>query len=75
MGRLGPQPGARVAFQIAQVREPRGGVVRYPIFQSMRDQHRRTAVSDFRPPQAIAAVRYLNSAAVERSRTPALFLS
>jgi 5-methyltetrahydropteroyltriglutamate--homocysteine methyltransferase len=47
-------------------RRPRGDAARYPIFQAMFEQQMagRTAVSNFRPPQAIDEVRYLDVAAV-----------
>jgi 5-methyltetrahydropteroyltriglutamate--homocysteine methyltransferase len=47
-------------------RQPRGDVVRYPIFQEMlaRQQASRPAVSNFAAPMAIGEVRYLDPAAV-----------
>jgi len=46
-------------------RQPRGDVVRYPIFQEMlaRQQAARAAVSNFSAPMAVGAVRYLDPAA------------
>ena len=49
-------------FGGAWQRRPRGDVVRYPIFQRMLEEQMagRSAVSNFQPPQAIDAVRYLD---------------
>ena len=53
-------------FGDAWQRQPRGDVVRYPIFHAMLEQQMagRTAVSNFQPPQAIGEVRYLDPASV-----------
>ena len=53
-------------FGDAWQRQPRGDVVRYPIFHAMLEQQTagRTAVSNFQPPQAIGEVRYLDPASV-----------
>jgi hypothetical protein len=53
-------------FGGAWQRRPRGDVVRYPVFQRMLEEQTasRTAISDFRPPKAIGAVRYLDPALV-----------
>ena len=47
-------------------RRPRGDVVRYPVFQRMLEEQmaNRTAVSNFQPPKAVGAVRYLDPAYV-----------
>jgi 5-methyltetrahydropteroyltriglutamate--homocysteine methyltransferase len=47
-------------------RRPRGDVVRYPVFQRMLEEQiaGRTAVSNFQPPKAVGAVRYLDPANV-----------
>jgi 5-methyltetrahydropteroyltriglutamate--homocysteine methyltransferase len=48
-------------------RRARGDVARYPIFQQMLQEQQalRTTVSNFLPPKAIGAVRYLDPAAVD----------
>jgi 5-methyltetrahydropteroyltriglutamate--homocysteine methyltransferase len=48
-------------------RRQRGDVARYPVFQKLlqEQQAARTAVSNFLPPKAIGAVRYVDPAAVE----------
>ena len=53
-------------FGDAWQRQPRGDVVRYPIFHAMLEQQMagRTAVSNFQPPKAIGEVRYLDPASV-----------
>ena len=50
------------AWQRRQLRD----VVRYPVFMQMMQEQQaaRTAVSNFQPPRAIGAVRYLDPAAV-----------
>jgi 5-methyltetrahydropteroyltriglutamate--homocysteine methyltransferase len=47
-------------------RRPRADVARYPVFQRLvqEQQAGRTAVSNFQPPKAIGAVRYLDPAAI-----------
>lgn len=47
-------------------RHPRGDVVRYPKFMAMLEaqQKGRAAVSNFRPPMAVGAVRYLDAGAI-----------
>jgi 5-methyltetrahydropteroyltriglutamate--homocysteine methyltransferase len=47
-------------------RRQRADVLRYPVFQRMiqEQQAGRTAVSNFQPPKAIGAVRYLDPAAI-----------
>jgi 5-methyltetrahydropteroyltriglutamate--homocysteine methyltransferase len=54
-------------FGGAWQRPLRGDVVRYPILQRLLEEQTagRTAVSNFQPPRAIGAVRYLDPAAVE----------
>jgi 5-methyltetrahydropteroyltriglutamate--homocysteine methyltransferase len=51
-------------FGGAWQRRPRGDVARYPVFQRMLEEQTasRTAISNFRPPKAIGAVRYLDPA-------------
>jgi 5-methyltetrahydropteroyltriglutamate--homocysteine methyltransferase len=53
-------------FGGAWQRRPRGDVLRYPVFQRMMQEQQaaRAAVSNFEPPKAIGAVRYLDPAAV-----------
>jgi 5-methyltetrahydropteroyltriglutamate--homocysteine methyltransferase len=53
-------------FGGAWQRRQRGDVVRYPVFMRMMEEQQaaRTAVSNFQPPKAIGAVRYLDPAAV-----------
>jgi 5-methyltetrahydropteroyltriglutamate--homocysteine methyltransferase len=48
-------------------RRQRGDVARYPVFQKLlqEQQASRTAVSNFLPPKATSAVRYLDPAAVD----------
>ncbi|MGH6918959.1 MAG: hypothetical protein ACREJ0_14800, partial [Geminicoccaceae bacterium] len=48
-------------------RRQRGDVARYPVFEKMLQEQLagRTAVSNFLPPKAIGAVRYLDPAAVD----------
>jgi 5-methyltetrahydropteroyltriglutamate--homocysteine methyltransferase len=48
-------------------RRQRGDALRYPVFLRMLEEQQasRQAVSNFRPPKAIGAVRYLDPAAVE----------
>ena len=53
-------------FGGAWQRRQRGDVVRYPVFMRMMEEQQaaRAAVSNFQPPKAIGAVRYLDPAAV-----------
>ena len=53
-------------FGGAWQRRPRGDVVRYPVFKRMLEEQMagRTAVSNFQPPKAVGAVRYLDPAYV-----------
>jgi 5-methyltetrahydropteroyltriglutamate--homocysteine methyltransferase len=48
-------------------RRQRADVTRYPVFQRMIQEQlaNRTAVSNFQPPKAVAAVRYLDPAAID----------
>jgi 5-methyltetrahydropteroyltriglutamate--homocysteine methyltransferase len=54
-------------FGGAWQRRQRGDVARYPVFMQMMQEQQaaRTAVSNFQPPKAIGAVRYLDPAAVD----------
>jgi 5-methyltetrahydropteroyltriglutamate--homocysteine methyltransferase len=54
-------------FGGAWQRPPRGDVVRYPMFRGLLEEQMasRTAVSNFQPPKAIGAVRYLDPAAID----------